>query len=492
MSLPATDLAHKSPTRVRFGVLGFACSLSLLTYLDRVCIMRAQQDIQGDLDLTKTQMGWVFSAFLFGYALFEVPGGWLGDRWGSRRVIAGIVLWWSAFTALSGSVPGFASWSGGIYLFGSFLSSGLLLMLTVRFLFGLGEAGAFPNLARVVGAWFPYGERAFAQGGIWMTARLGGAIAPFLFGRLMGLGGWRAAFWTLGAVGVAWAVIFYFWYRDTPEEQASCNDAERELIRAGPYSMKADEAGAGHSFPPWRRLVLNPNIWAMCVASAGVSFGWYFYPTWQPQFLEDRFQISFENSEIITGLPFLCGAAGCFVGGGLSDWLIRRTGSRRWGRSLLGLLGFIGAGACVLGTGWAANGWQAVTLLCLAFFINDLAIPVIWAVCTDVGGRYAGTVAGIMNMAGGVGSVVSPILIPELREHIQARLSMVQAWQAIFAILAAAWFIAGLAWLRIDASEPIEPAKEENKLAEMKQQFDALEEARPAAPAESIQRAEDL
>src|SRR5215471_6843007 len=118
MSEPSPPSGKLAPTAVRFGVLGFICSLSLLTYLDRVCIMRASEAIQGDLGLTKTQMGFVFSAFLLGYALFEVPGGWMGDRWGSRRVIAGIVLWWSVFTALSGCIPGFTSWSSGIYLFG--------------------------------------------------------------------------------------------------------------------------------------------------------------------------------------------------------------------------------------------------------------------------------------------------------------------------------------------------------------------------------------
>src|SRR5262249_5234542 len=155
MSVPATDVAHSSPTRVRFSVLGFACGLSLLTYLDRVCIMRVSKDIQRDLAISETQMGLIFSAFLLGYSIFEVPGGWMGDRWGSRRVIAGIVLWWSFFTALSGLAPGFDASAGQPTLFGVLLPAifdGFILLLAVRFLFGLGEAGAYPNLARVVGS----------------------------------------------------------------------------------------------------------------------------------------------------------------------------------------------------------------------------------------------------------------------------------------------------------------------------------------------------
>lgn len=462
MSAPPLP-AGPAPSKARFGVLAFLCSLSLLTYLDRVCIMRAGEAIQHDLGLTKIEMGFVFSIFLLGYALFEVPGGWMGDRWGSRRVIAGIVLWWSVFTGLSGCVPRWDStgihvsmpqWdsaSGAVVFTSVFVSGGLLVMLLVRFLFGLGEAGAYPNIARVVGAWFPFGERAFAQGGVWMCARLGGAVAPAIFGILMARLSWREAFWILGGIGTMWATTFYLYFRNTPEEQPNCNDAERDLIRAGPYSMKASEAHAGHAFPPWRCLVWNPNIWALCVASAGVSFGWYFYPTWQPEFLRETFGIDFKDSEIITGLPFFCGAIGSLIGGSLSDWLIRKTGSRRWGRSGLGVVGFTGAGICVLATGAVSEAWQAVALLCLAFFINDLAIPVIWAACTDIGGRYAGTVAGVMNMAGGLGSVVSPSLTPILREHFHL------GWPAIFVVLAGGWFIAAVAWLRIDASEKLEP-----------------------------------
>jgi MFS family permease len=205
---------------------------------------------------------------------------------------------------------------------------------------------------------------------------------------------------------------------------------------------------------PWRLLLLTPTVLALCVASAAVCFGWYFYPTWQPQYLKDEFGISFADSEIISGLPFLCGAAGCLIGGRLSDWLVRRTGSRRWGRSLIGLVGFTGAGVCVLATGLATQPWQAVTLLCLAFFINDIAIPPIWAVCADIGGRYSGTLSGFVNMAGGVGSITSPILLPVLRQWFD--------WPTVFAVLAASWFIAALAWLGIDASKPLVPEPKES------------------------------
>ncbi len=447
-----------NPTRARYGVLGFACSLSLLTYLDRICIMRVQGDIKTDLDISDVQMGLVFSAFSLGYCLFEVPGGWMGDAWGSRRVIARIVIWWSIFTALTGCIWRFSYELplGGLAML---VLDSLLLMLLVRFLFGCGEAGAYPNLARVVGAWFPYRERAQAQGAIWMSARLGGAVAAVVIGRLTVWLGWRQAFWVLGGVGILWALAFFRWFRDRPEDKPSCNQAERDLIRAGPHSWGADEAGAGHRRPPWARLFQSGSIWALCLASFCVSFGWYFYPTWQPKYLKDVHRIDYSDSELLTGLPFLCGAVGCLLGGGLSDRLIRLTGSRRWGRSLIGLIGFSGAGVCVLATGFTAEPWQAVALLSLAFFINDIAIPPIWAVCTDIGGRYAGTVSGIMNAAGGVGAILSPTLIPvvldALSEYPQA-----ERWSTLFCFMSVFWFVGALAWLGVNAARPVVPHEE--------------------------------
>jgi MFS family permease len=519
-SLPIQRLS-----RVRLGVLAFACTLSLVTYLDRICISRAAKEIQEDLGFNPTQMGLVFSAFLFGYLLFEVPGGWMGDRWGSRRVLTRIVLWWSVFTTLTGcvwpaagggSVLGLGRW--GVPL----LLNGLWLMIVIRFLFGAGEAGAYPNLTRVVGTWFPFRERAFAQGAVWMSARLGGAFAPLIIGRLSALLGWRLAFAVLGAIGFAWALAFRFWFRDRPSEHPACTIAERDLIEgrvrstertaeqaepatsstaitafppadgiqignrepgasatgarkdAFPSQPPAAESpiapaaeveahrtprsalGAGeHAWPPLGELISSLTMWGLGLAAAAVSFAWYFLPTWQPKYLMDVYGISYENSEIIIGLPFLCGAAGSLLGGRLSDVLVSRTGSRRWGRSLLGVGGFTAAGLCVMASGFVAAPWQAMGLWCLASLFNDLAIPVIWAVCADVGGRFSGTVAGIMNMLGGVGGMLSPALIPVVLAALPSHYSDAFRWRLIFAGLSVAWFVGAAAWLLIDAGKPL-------------------------------------
>jgi MFS family permease len=192
----------------------------------------------------------------------------------------------------------------------------------------------------------------------------------------------------------------------------------------------------------------------MCVAAFGVTFGWSFYITWQPRYLKEVFGLDAKASKFLTGLPFLCGAVGCLVGGNLSDRLVRRSGSRRWGRAALGLVGFAGAGVCVLLTGLTTAAWQAVTLLCLAFLINDLAIPAIWAVSADVGGRFVGTVAGVMNMIGAFGTVACAPLVPVVLDAL-GDMPVADRWRVIFLGLAGSWFVAAAAWLFIDAGTPL-------------------------------------
>jgi MFS family permease len=445
-----------NPTHVRYGVLGFAGSLSLITYLDRVCIMRAREDIQSDLGLDDSQMGLVFSAFLLGYALFEVPVGWMGDVWGVRRVLTRIVICWSLFTALTGCIWPFSFDTSWHITLGSrtvpLVIDSLLVLLVARFLFGVGEAGAYPNITRMLAAWFPFRERAFAQGVIWTAARMGGAIAPFTLGRLSVHFGWRLAFVVLASVGIVWCLGFFAWFRESPREKTTCNDAERELIESDTPFVDSTN---GRLRLPWRKLALSVSTWALCLAYCGINFGWYFYPTWQPEYLKSVHGIQYADSEIMTGLPFFCGALGCLAGGRLSDWIVVRTGSRRWGRSGLACLGFAFAGLCVLSTGFVTQAWQAVTLLCLAFVANDLAIPGLWAACTDIGGRFAGTMGGIMNMAGGVGAIISPMLIPRILHALPETFEAAMRWRLIFAGLAVSWLLAALASLFVNADRPV-------------------------------------
>jgi nitrate/nitrite transporter NarK len=281
-----------------------------------------------------------------------------------------------------------------------------------------------------------------------MASRLGGALSPMIIGMLMvWVGGWREAFWVLGGVGVVWAVLFARWFRNRPEEKSSVNTAEQQLIRsqsAGAGSIYDDSHQRGL---PWRRLIASPNLWAIYLTAAAVSFSWYINVTFLPRYLKDRFGVDFADSEFMSGLPLLVSAFFCLAGGGLSDYLIRLTGSKRWGRSLPGVIGLTAAGVCNLLITQATTAWAAIALLCIACALQDLAIPCIWAVCADIGGRYAGTVSGCMNAAGGVGAMLSPLLAAQLANRFD--------WNMAFLVFAGAYLLGGLLWLRIDATETI-------------------------------------
>src|SRR5262245_11589753 len=461
------------PTRVRYAVLAVFCSLAFLTYLDRICIMRVQNDIASDLgfrrltaedeerlaaegkaddataraELLKTRgkqpMSWIFGAFTLGYLLFEIPGGRLGDRWGPRRVLFRIVVCWSIFTALTGSADTLVrlvvSSPGPMLL--------VAALVVVRFLFGAFEAGAYPNISRVVGRWFPYRDRGFAQGFIWMSSRSGGAFAPAIIGGLMAAaGGWRHGFWVLGVVGIMWALAFYWWFRDRPEEMPAVNAAEADLIRAGAVQ------DAGHGTVPWRRLLSSTNLWAIYLCHACICFSAYFFITFIPKFLEEKYRIGFSDSEFLSGSPSMVAAVMCLTGGRLSDLIIRRTGNRRWGRSGVGAAALaLAALFCMMVP--LANGVAAgVVLLCCIAGAQDLMVPVLWSLPADIGGRHAGTVGGAMNTAGGIGAVLGPVAAAYVAET--------WGWHVVFPMFAGSYALAAVLWLRIDATEPFEQPTE--------------------------------
>ncbi len=472
--MPASSFEPQpaSRTRGRFLVLAMLCSLAFLTYLDRICIMRVQGDIERDLHFDHLtvedeqwlrsqnlendpkaraklsesrgteRMSWVFSAFVAGYVLFEIPGGWLGDVLGARAVIFRIVLWWSVFTGLTGGIKWIAT------SFSDPSNPGLLLavMVTIRFLFGVGEAGAYPNIARALGRWFPVQERATAQSFIWFSSRMGGAAAPAIIAGLMALsGGWSQAFWLLGLIGILWAGFFFFWFRDRPEDKSSVNSAESSFIRgeAAPGTIYDDAL-----LPPlkWSAL-LTPNLLCLDLAQFCVSFCFYFYITFLPKYLKEQFHIEYSQSQLLTGLPLLLGGFACLAGGKLSDLIILRTSNRRWGRSLPPILGWSAAGLCALLVSQLHSAGAVIVVLCLAFACQDLGVPSTWSLPADVGGRYAGTVAGCMNAAGAVGGMLSPLMA--------AKISIAYGWNSTFVIFGIVYLIGAAAWLRVNATEPL-------------------------------------
>ena len=477
------SLESPAASRVRYGVLGFACGLSMITYLDRVCVASAAPAMVHDLGLQSVaDLKWVFTAFALAYSLCEVPSGWLGDVFGPRRVLIRIVLWWSVFTALTG-VVGLSA--GGVVL------GGLGTLVLVRFLFGMGEAGAYPNITRALHNWFPPQQRGFAQGAVWMCGRLMGGLTPLVWmllvegirrpatdsgGRdaavslLPPLMHWRAVFWTFGLIGTAWCVLFAVWFRNRPEEKSTVNAAELAWIRSGQA-----HATAVHADTPWRQVLLSRNLWTLGLMYACQSYGWYFYITYLPEYLACRYDVPATSTlgAIYKGGPLWLGAAGCLVGGLLTDWFLRRTGNLRWSRRLFGVVGLAGSGVCFLLCPAAPTAFWLFVTISLAGFCTDFTMGAGWSTCQDIGRRHAGVVAGFMNMVGNFGGAVASwmfgFILQQSLDAYAARLrlattalsaaektaGLLHGYQINFLIAAVIYGVGALCWLRIDPAQPV-------------------------------------
>jgi MFS transporter, ACS family, glucarate transporter len=418
MSTPVSTQAP--PTHVRYWVIVFAVALAVITYIDRVCISQAAPDITRDLNFSKEQMGYVFSAFTLAYALFEIPGGYLGDRMGARRVLMRIVVWWSFFTAATGWAWNFVS------------------IATTRFLFGAGEAGCFPNLTKSFTTWLPPGERVRAQGILWMSARWGGAFTPLLVHEVLKLMSWRQAFGLFGGVGVVWAVLFYFWYRDNPRDNKSINPAEMRMIE------ESQHLASSHGTVPWGIFLRSRQVWMLCFQYFSLSYGWYFYITWLPTYLHEARHLNLATVARLSTLPLFLGGCGSFLCGFFYPILNRRTHDVGKSRRLMGYIGFTGATGFLLLSSWLQDATWAMIAMGMASFSNDLVMPGSWAACMDVGGRYAGTLSGTMNMAGNLGGALVGVMIPFILGHSNNN------WDLTMYVSAAVYFSGIFFWLALD------------------------------------------
>ena len=413
------------PTHVRYGVVAFAVSLAVITYLDRVCISFAAPAIRRDLGLTAIRMGWAFTAFNIGYALFEIPGGFLGDWIGPRKVLTRIVLWWSFFTAATGWAWSHAS------------------LVATRFLFGTGEAGCFPNLTKAFTTWLPPGERVRAQGILWLAARWGGAFTPPLVAVVMGLVGWRHSFEIFGCVGVVWAAAFYFWYRDNPLQKPKMNGAERELLR------QSSKMASGHGDVPWGRMVRSRQLWMLCWQFFALNYGWYFNVTWLPTYLREARHLAIASTALLSMLPLFMGGLGNPVSVFLTARLTRKLNDVGRARRMVARLGFVGAGGFLFFSTRMPGPLAAMLAIGMASFCNDFVMPVAWSSAADIGGEHAGTLSGAMNMWGNLGGALSPIAIGYMLDATHNN------WNLTFYVSAAVYLTGAVFWSFLDPVTPL-------------------------------------
>jgi sugar phosphate permease len=445
--------AQKPPTNIRYWVLFMLCLLAMITYLDRAANGNAKQAIMSELGRPEADFFWVLIAFQIAYAVFEIPSGWLGDTKGPRSTLLRVVLLWSVFVALTGFV-------GTNYLG---ISLGFGALIVIQFFFGVGESGAFPNIAKALYNWFPATDRAFAKSVVWMSARFMGGLTPLVWVLMTDAGfgnlGWREALWIFAGLAGVWCVAFYILFRNKPGEHPAVNDTERAQIDEGRHESH------GPVRVPWGKLIRSRNLWAICLMYVVTNYCWYFLMYFLPSEMKKAFPQWNDDLggklllALLAGCPLLIGMFGCLIGGTLSDRYIRRTGDKKWGRRMFGMIGYGGAALCY----FAAAGVRLAdpgNLFLFAFFVimvgfmNDLIMGPAWAVCQDIGRDYAATVSGTMNMFGNLVGAVSTLLVTGLLD--KAIPDRQQFVVTCFSISGFVYFFGVGMWMLIDATKPIE------------------------------------
>jgi MFS family permease len=479
------------PTRTRYWVIVFAVTLAILSYIDRVAISKAAPFISQDLHLTKTQMGEVFSAFAIAYALAEIPGGWLGDYLGPRSVLMRIVLWWSFFTASAGWM-----WNGTV-------------LRINQFLFGAGEAGGFPNLTKAFTTWLQPHERVRAQGIMWMAARWGGAFTPLLTAVILQYVHWRIAFMIFACLGIVWAIFFFRWFRDNPKDHPKVNEAEWKLLEAnqklqsvqkGPFPWKRmlvifspllfglalqfvhwrtallmaagivivwalffrkpkqggeqHHAEAGAHDVPWGKLIKSRPVVLLWVQYFLVTYPWYFYITWLSTYLRENRGIKDDiQSGVYAIIPLFFGGIGCIFSGFILPRVSRIMGDMNRARKLMATIGFLGGCAFLLLCIQMKDPLYGMLAMGMASFCNDLAMPCAWGACMDIGGKYAGTVAGSMNMMGNFAGFVAPQVGGIILDRTGGN------WDMFLYTMALSYFLGAFTWPFLNSTKPLEESE---------------------------------
>jgi sugar phosphate permease len=417
------------PTRARHLVVVFAVTLAVITYIDRVCISQAAPYIQHELGFSKVQMGYVFAAFAWAYALFEIPGGWMGDWIGPRRVLLRVVTFWSVCTAAMGSM-----WS-------------LASITANNFLFGAGEAGCFPNLTKMFTTWLPHHERVRAQGIMWMSARWGGAFTPLLVVWLLHRTTWRHAFQIFGGLGVLWAIFFYRWFRDSPRKHPGVNAAELALLDG------ADKLASGHGNVPWKKLLARPSVWLLWVQYFCLSYTFWFYVTWLPTYLREFRKVDEAYAAKLSVFPLFFGGIGCVAAGLIAARVAGWFGSVKTSRRAMASFGCLGAAVLLFLHTAIADPLLAMVVMGLASFCNDLVMPSAWGASMDIGGKYAGTLSGSMNMMGNLAGGTAPVVAGYILRATDNN------WLIPIYVMAGIYLIGVVCWLFIDPVTPLEPVE---------------------------------
>jgi ACS family glucarate transporter-like MFS transporter len=420
------------PSRVRYRVLGLTVLLAMVTYLDRVCISKLAPEIRRDLGLDMVQMGWVFSSFALAYALFEIPTAWWADRAGTRTVLTRIVIWWSSFTIVTAAAFNYGS------------------LLVIRFLFGAGEAGAWPCVARTFSRWIPRRERGTIQGIFFAGAHLAGGLTPLLVVALLPYLHWRTIFVSFGVLGFLWAAAWYAWFRDDPAQHPAVNAAELERIVA----ERPVDAGHASGWPYWRRLMRDRNVIALCIMYVPNSSMFYFCITWLPTYLKERHGFDAAALGFLSGLPLLLSVVSDLFGGVVTDKVAARFGLRT-GRCVVGAVAYLVAGFALFVAAASPTPVVAALLISVATAASMFTLGAAWGTCIEVGRDHAGVVSAAMNTAGQIGSLLCPLVVAY-------SVKWFANWSVPLYLLGFLFLAGVVCWLIIDPRKPVFESQADN------------------------------
>jgi len=415
---------QQRPSFVRHIVLWLTVAVYMITYMDRAVFAAAASDMRKELGFDLVTMSLITGAFNWSYALFQIPGGLFGDKLGPRRALSIIVIWWSAFTSFTAM-----AWSS-------------TALVGIRFLFGVGEAGAFPIATRSLSRWMLAKERGWAQGVTHAGARLGNAMAQRIVPSLILVFGWRMPFFTFSVVGLTWAVVWYFYYRDAPSEHSGVNAAELEMIQTGGATKKTAQTKV-----PWGQILASPTIWFLCAMYFCYNYSLNVYLSWFPTYLRESRGVTLEKMGFYASLPLMAGVAGDLLGGWVSDRVLHRTGRPNLARRWVAIAGFVCCAIATVPAALTQDVRLSVAFYALAFFSLEWTVGISWAVPLDIGGDFAGSVSAFMNMCGNIGGAIAATVLGWLVGWF--------GWNVPFLITGGLTAVAALLYLKIDASRRI-------------------------------------
>jgi len=431
------------PTRTRWVILSLLLLISIITYIDRVNISVTARQMMPALGLTEIEMGQIFSAFVFGYALFQIPGGWLGDRWGPRRVLTLAVIWWSIFTALTAVAPTLPL-INMIGIMGS--------LMLVRFLIGVGESAALPNFNRAVANWHPPQERGLGIGIIIGGIGIGSAMTPPITAWIMVNYGWQTAFYAAGALGIVIALLWFWYATDRPQDHPHVNPQEAQLIGNEPSTTHSPST-------PWKSILHTPTVWWIVLSYTCLGYVAYVYMSWFYLYLVNVRGFDVLRGAFYASAPFIAMAVFCPLGGWVTDKLAQSRGVN-WGRASVGATGMILAAVSIIIGANVEVPFLAIGLLSLGAGWLYFTVGAFWSSTTDLSKAHAGTLSGIMNTGANLGGTLSPTLTPWLAHEF--------GWTGSLSVAAIIAFLGGLCWVFIRPGDGLKaPPQVESDLAEV-------------------------